>query len=138
MDDAQGRWGAVRQHHSPRMADKTRTALAVALGRQLAPEGHWPQAPEAFDTGLVPGALARGMERMGQRWGRELACSRPMQWPGQWQRIATGATLGRRAHPASFRAGQGRCRPGETQQVWVLPTVIRLKRFGRNRVVLGP
>jgi hypothetical protein len=136
MDEAQGRLLELLHHLLHRMAYKKRTELAVDIVRQLEHEGHFPQAQYAFDNGLLTVELARCIESMGKHWVSELECSRHIQWQGQWQRIDTVAALLRRNHPESFRAVQVRCRNGETKQFWVFTKVIRLKRYGRKRVVM--
>jgi hypothetical protein len=42
----------------------------------------------------------------------------------------------RQAHPESFRPLQGRCRNGEPKSVWAFSKVVRLKRYGRKRLVI--
>ncbi len=41
----------------------------------------------------------------------------------------------RQVHPASFRAVRVHCRHGETKSFWVFTKVVRLKRYGRKRLV---
>jgi hypothetical protein len=136
MDAAQGRVLELLHYLIQRMADKKRTELAVDIVRQLEHEGHFPQAQYAFDNGLLTVELARCIESVGKHWGSELEGSRHMQWQGQWQRIETVAALWRRDHPESFRAIQVRCRKGATKQWWVFTKALRLKRYGRKRVVI--
>jgi hypothetical protein len=66
----------------------------------------------------------------------EVECSRHIQWQGQWQRVDTVAATLRREHPASFRAVRVRCRNGETKSYWVFTKSVRLKRYGRKRLVI--
>jgi hypothetical protein len=66
----------------------------------------------------------------------EVECSRHLQWQGQWQRVDTVAATLRREHPASFRAVRVRCRNGETKSYWVFTKSVRLKRYGRKRLVI--
>ena len=42
----------------------------------------------------------------------------------------------RQAHPDSFRAVRVRCRNGQTKAFWVFTKVVRLKRYGRKRLVI--
>jgi hypothetical protein len=125
-------------HWLHRVAYKKRTDLALAMGRQLEQEGHFPQAHYAFDNGLLPLELTRLLERQGKHWGSEVECSRHSQWQGQWQRVATVAAGRRQAHRESFRAIQGRCRNGATKSYWVFTKSVRLKRYGRKRLVIVP
>jgi len=76
----------------------------------------------------------RGIESAGKHWVSELECSRHIQWQG----LDTGATGWRERQPESFRVLQVRCRNGETKRFWVFTKVVRLKRYGRKRIVLVP
>jgi hypothetical protein len=136
MEEARGRLLELLHHLRHRVSYKKRTALAVDIVRQLEHEGHFPQAQYAFDHGLFTLELPRSMESVGKHWVSALACSRHMQWQGQWQRIDTVASLLRESHPESFRRLQVRCRHGETKLFWVLTKTVRLKRYGRKRVVI--
>lgn len=115
---------------------KKRTELALDIVQQLEQEGHFPSAHYAFDHGVLSLELSRGIEHAGKHWVSELECSRHIQWQGQWQRVDTVAQALRQAHPASFRAVRGHCRNGETKPFWVFTKVIRLKRYGRKRLVI--
>jgi len=42
----------------------------------------------------------------------------------------------RQEHPESFRPLEVRCRHGETKRFWAFPKVVRLKRYGRKRLVI--
>ena len=48
----------------------------------------------------------------------------------------TGAQELRQTHPASFRAVRVHCRNGKTKAFWVFTKVVRLKRYGRKRLVI--
>lgn len=39
-------------------------------------------------------------------------------------------------HPERFRALQIQCRTGETKQIWAFTKVVRLRKFGRKRLVM--
>jgi hypothetical protein len=80
--------------------------------------------------------LTRLIERQGKHWVSEVECSRHIQWQGQWQRVDTVAATLRREYPASFRAVRVRCRNGETKAYWVFTKSVRLKRYGRKRLVI--
>ena len=76
------------------------------------------------------------IEHAGKHWVSELEGSRHIQWQGQWQRGDAVAQELRQAHPESFRAVRVRCRHGETKPFWVFTKVVRLKRYGRKRLVV--
>jgi hypothetical protein len=80
--------------------------------------------------------LTRWIEGAGKHWVSELESSRHIPWAGQWQRVDEVATALRCAHPESFRAIQVRGRNGETKQYWAFTKVVRLKRYGRKRLVI--
>lgn len=136
MEAARGRVLELLHHLVHRLSYRKRTALALDIVQQLEQEGHFPQAHYAFDNGVLPLALSRGLEHAGKHWVSELEGSRHIQWPGQWQRIDAVAHALRQAHPASFRAMRVRGRHGETKPFWVFTKVVRLKRYGRKRLVL--
>jgi len=136
MSQAQGRLLELLHHLTHRRAYQKRTELALAVARQLEEEGHFPQAHYAFDNGLLTLDLTRFLERVGKHWVSAVECSRHIQWGGQWQRVDTVAAVLRREHPESFRPVTVRCRNGERKQFWVFTKVVRLKRYGRQRLVM--
>src|SRR5262249_36268653 len=103
---------------------------------QLEQEGHFSSAHSTFDHGVLSLELRRGIERAGQHWGSELECSRHLPWQGQWPRVDTVAHTLRQAHPESFPAVRVPCRNGQTKLFWVFTKVVRLKRYGRKRLVI--
>jgi len=136
MEHAQGRLLELLHHLAHRHTYKKRTEIALAIAQQLEEEGHFPQAHYAFDNGVLTLELTRLIERQGKHWVSEVECSRHIQWQGQWQRVDTVAATLRREHPASFRAVRVRCRNGETKSYWVFTKSVRLKRYGRKRLVI--
>jgi hypothetical protein len=127
---------ALVHHRVHRLGEKKRTEMALDIVQHLEQEGHFPHAHYAFDNGALSLELSRGIEHTGQHWVSELECSRHSHWQGQWRRVETVAQALRQAHPASFRAVRVRCRHGETKLFWVFTKVVRLKRYGRKRLVI--
>jgi hypothetical protein len=123
-------------HLVHRLGYKKRTELALDIVQQLEREGHVPSAHSAFDHGVLSLELSRGIEHAGKHWVSELEGSRHIHWQGQWQRVDAAAQALRQAHPESFRAVRVHCRNGETKSFWVFTKVIRLKRYGRKRLVI--
>jgi hypothetical protein len=123
-------------HLAHRHAYKKRTEIALAIAQHLEEEGHFPQANYAFDNGLFNLDLTRFLERAGKHWVSEVECARHIQWYGQWQRVDTVAATLRQEHPESFRPVTVRGRNGESKQYWVFTKVVRLKRYGRKRLVI--
>jgi hypothetical protein len=136
MEAARTRLLELLHHRTHRLAYKRRTEIAVEIVQQLEQEGHFPQANYAFDTGLLTVELARCIEGMGKHWVSEVECSRHIQWQGHWRRVDEVAAGLRSAHPESFRAVRIRGRHGETKQIWAFTKVVRLKRYGRQRLVI--
>jgi hypothetical protein len=136
MEEARGRVLELFHHLLHRVAYKKRTGIALEIVQQLEQEGHFPQAHYAFDNGLLTLELTRFIERQGKHWVSEVECSRHIQWQGQWQRVDAVAAALRQEHPESFRALQVRCRNGETKSYWVFTKSVRLKRYGRKRLVM--
>ena len=136
MEEARGRVLELVHHRVHCLGYKKRTELALDIVQQLEQEGHFPQAHYAFDHGVLSLELSRGIERAGKHWVSALECSRHIHWQGQWRRIDTVAQALRQVHPASFRAVRVRCRNGETKSFWVFTKVVRLKRYGRKRLVI--
>ena len=121
-------------HH--RQAYQKCTEMAVSIVKELEQEGHFPHAPYAFDNGLLTLALAREIEARGKHWVSEVEGSRHIQWLGQWRRVDEVARELRQSHRERFRPLQVRCRHGETKSFWVFTKVVRLKRYGRKRLVI--
>jgi hypothetical protein len=136
MDAARTRVLELLHHRLHRLAYKKRTEIALEIVQQLEQEGYFPQAHYAFDNGLLTLELTRAIEGVGKHWVRELESSRHIQWVGQWRRVDAVAAELRQAHPESFRAVRVRCRNGETKQWWTFTKVVRLKRYGRKRLVI--
>ena len=136
MEEARGRMLDLLHHRLHRLGYKKRTEIARDIVEQLEQEGHFPHAHYAFDNGVLSLELSRCIERTGKHWVSELEGSRHIQWQGQWHRVDTVAQALRQAHPESFRAVRVRCRNGETKTFWVFTKVVRLKRYGRKRLVM--
>ncbi|QBQ56481.1 hypothetical protein E3U44_18185 [Nitrosococcus wardiae] len=104
--------------------------------RQLEAEGHFPQAPYAFDNGVLSLPLIQLIEQQGKHWVSELESSRLIQWQGQWRRVDEIAAELRQQHPESFRRVNVKRRSGEEKAFWAFTKTVRLKRYGRKRLVI--
>jgi hypothetical protein len=136
MEEARGRVLELLHHLMHRLGYQKRTEVALDIVKQLEAEGHFPQAHYAFDNGVLSLALTRCIEDAGKHWVSELECSRHLQWQGQWTRVDVVASELRQEHPESFRPVRVRCRNGETKALWAFTKVVRLKRYGRKRLVI--
>jgi hypothetical protein len=115
---------------------KKRTEIALELVQQIEQEGHFPEANYAFDNGVLSLDLTGFIETCGKHWVTELECSRNIQWRGDWIRVdALAAELGEN-HPESFHHHRVSCRNGEVKDYWAFTKVVRLKRYGRKRLVI--
>lgn len=115
---------------------KKRTEIALEIVRQIESEGNFPAANYAFDNGVLTLDLTRLIEQSGKHWVSELESSRNINWQGEWKRVdQVGATL-RQEHRESFRPYEVRCRNGEAKKFWAFTKVVRLKRYGRKRLVI--
>jgi hypothetical protein len=108
----------------------------VEIVRQLEAEGQFPQAHYAFDNGVLTLELTRLIESRGKHWVSEVEVSRHIQWQGHWRRVdEVGAEL-RHHHPESFRPVKVSCRNGEEKVFFAFTKGVRLKRYGRKRLVI--
>jgi hypothetical protein len=80
--------------------------------------------------------LTRLIESHGKHWVSELEVSRHIQWQGHWRRVDEVAAELRQWHPESFRLMKVIGRHGEEQCFWVFTQGVRLKRYGRKRLVI--
>jgi hypothetical protein len=137
LETARGRLLERLHYRMHRLEYKKRTESAREIVTQLEREGHFPQAHYAVDNGVVNLELTRCIEHAGKHWVSELESSRHLQWQGQWRRVDAVAEALRHAHPESFRLMRVRCRNGETKAFWAFTKVVRLKRYGRKRLVIA-
>ncbi len=119
-----------------RLAYRKRTEMAVEIVRQIESEGQFPKADYAFDNGVLTLDLTRLIESHGKHWVSEIECSRNINWAGQWRRVDEVAQELRGQHPESFRPVKAKGRNGEEKQYWAFTKVVRLKRYGRKRLVI--
>ena len=61
--------------------------------------------------------------------------SRNILWNGQWQRVDEVEKELRKDHPESFGHKLVRCRNAEKKEIWAFTKVVRLKKYGRKRLV---
>jgi hypothetical protein len=136
MEHVRTRLLELLYHLQHRRGYQKRTEMVVEIVAQLEQEGHFPTAHYAFDNGVLTVELARVIEHKGKHWVSELECSRNILWRGQWHRIDAVAAALRHTAPQSFRPLQVHCRNGETKTFWAFTKTIRLRRYGRKRIVI--
>jgi hypothetical protein len=80
--------------------------------------------------------LTRVLEGVGKHGVRALESARHIQWFGQWRRVDELAATLRQDQAERLRPIRVRCRNGDTKDFWVCTKVVRLKRYGRHRLVI--
>ena len=118
------------------LAYRKRTEIVRDVVEQLETEGLFPNADYAFDNGVLTLELTQLMECKGKHWVSEIESSRFILWDNQWQRVDAVAAVLRQSHPESFRLLSVKKRNGETQNIWAFTKVVRLRRYGRKRLVI--
>lgn len=136
MEEARKRILELMHHRQHQLEYRKRTAIAWEIVQQLEEEGQFPQANYAVDNGVLHLELTRYIESRGKHWVSELECSRHIQWYGQWRRVDVVAAELKQEHPESFRPITVQCRNGEKKPYWAFTKTIRLKRYGRKRLVI--
>ncbi|WP_166805121.1 hypothetical protein [Nitrosococcus wardiae] len=136
LEQARERFIDLLHYQKNRLSYRKRTEIAVEMVRQLEAEGHFPQAPYAFDNGVLSLPLIQLIEQQGKHWVSELESSRLIQWQGQWRRVDEIAAELRQQHPESFRRVNVKRRSGEEKAFWAFTKTVRLKRYGRKRLVI--
>ena len=119
-----------------RLAYRKRTEIAVEIVRQIETEGKFPHADYAFDQGVLSRPLTELIEEKGKHWVTEVERSRNIMWDGQWQRVDQVAEELKTKHRESFRHKSVRCRNQEQREIWAFTKVVRLKKYGRKRLVI--
>ena len=136
LESARQRVVELLHYHKNRVAYRKRNDIAVEIVRQLEAEDQFPQAHYAFDNGVLCLPLTRLIEAHGKHWVSELESSRLLQWQGQGRRVDEEAATLRTQHPSSFRRLQVTGRNGDEKTFWVFTKAVRLKRYGRKRLVI--
>jgi hypothetical protein len=136
MEHVQERLLELLHYHKNRLAYRKRTEIAVEIVSRLELEGQFPDADYAFDQGILSRPLTEVIEKSGKYWVTEIERSRNIMWNGQWQRVAQIAEELQNNHPESFRHKLVRCRNGEQREIWAFTKVVRLKKYGRKRLVI--
>jgi hypothetical protein len=136
MSELQERLLELLYHQKHKLEYKKRTEIALEMFQRIEEEGLFPGANYAFDNGVLTLDLTRYIESRGKHWVSEIECSRHINWSGEWKRVDTVAEMLRRDHRESFRHIKVNCRNGETREHWVFTKQVRLKRYGRKRLVI--
>ena len=136
MEAARQRLLELLHHQKHQVEYVKRTEIAVDIVKQIESENQFPDAHYAFDNGVLTLELARLIESCGKHWVSEIECSRNIQWRGEWKRATEIDQLLRDNSPDTFRPITVSGRNGEVKSYWVFTKVVRLKRYGRKRLVI--
>jgi hypothetical protein len=128
MEEAHKRVLELLHHRQHQLEYRKRTEIAWEIVQQLEEEGHFPQAHDAFDNGVLHLEFTKYIESREKHWVSEVECSRHIQWYGQWRRVDVVAAELKQDHPESFRPVTVQCRHGERKPFWAFTKTIRLKR----------
>ena len=136
MEQVRERLVELLHYQKNRLAYRKRTEIAVEIVHQLESSGQFQDADYAFDQGILSRPLTEIIEAQGKHWVTEVERSRNIMWNGQWQRVDRVAQELKTHHPESFRHKLVRCRNGEQREIWAFTKVVRLKKYGRKRLVI--
>lgn len=136
MEQVRERLLELLHYQKNRLAYRKRTEIAVDIVGQLEREGKFPHADYAFDQGVLSRPLTKIIEESRKHWVTEIERSRNIMSNAQWQRVERVAEELKIEHPESFRHKLVRCRNGEQREIWAFTKVVRLKKYGRKRLVI--
>jgi hypothetical protein len=136
MEQVQERLLELMHYQKNRLAYRKRTEIAVDMVREIELEGNFPEAHYAFDNGVLSRPLTELIEQCNKHWVSEIECSRHINWGGKWQRVDGVAHQLRTSHPESFRTVRVKCRNGKEKKFWAFTKTVRLKKYGRKRLVI--
>ncbi len=136
MEKVLQRLTELLHYQKNRLAYRKRTEIAVDIVRQIEEEKNFPDANYAFDSGVLTVQLTQLIESKDKHWVSEIECNRNILWQGKWRRVDQVAYELRNSHPESFRPVTVKCRDGEKKQFWAFTKTIRLKKYGRKRLVI--
>ena len=123
-------------YHLHQQSYQKRTEMVVDIVRIIEAEGQYPQADYAFDQGVLMRPLTELIESKGKHWGSEIERTRLIMWDHTWQQVQYIEQQLKETHPESFRYKKVRCRNREYRDIWAFTKVVRLKKYGRKRLVI--
>jgi hypothetical protein len=124
-------------HYNKHCRDyKKCTEIAVEIVVRIEEEGLFPLAHYAFDNGVLCLELTKCIEKAGKHWVSKAEKSRNVMWNGKWTRVDAVDEELCRNNSESFREIEVLERNGEKKKYWVFTKTLRLKRYGRKRLVI--
>ena len=136
MEGVRNRLMELLHYDLNRRKYKIRTELYMEIASRIEKEGAFPYANYAFDNGILSFPLAQIIEQNNKQWVSELEISRNIMWLDQWERVDKIAERLRAEHPESFRIVKVVCRNGKIKMYFAFTKVVRLKKYGRKRIVI--
>lgn len=136
MEGVRNRILELLHHLKHRLEYRKRTEMALEMVREIEAEGHFPNADYAFDSGVLTLELTSFIENCGKHWVSEIESNRLIQWQGKWRHVSEIGEELKANHPESFRPLKVRLRNGDEKQYFAFTKVVRLKRYGRKRLVI--
>ena len=112
------------------------TEIAVEIVLRIEEEGLFPLTHYAFDNGILCLELANCIEKAGKHWVSKAEKSRNVMWKGKWTRVDAVDKELCQNNPESFRETEVMERNGKKKKYWAFTKTLRLKRYGRKRLVI--
>ena len=137
MEQVRERLIELLHYQKNRLAYRKRTEIAVDLVKQIEAENNFPEANYAFDNGVLTRALTEVIEQSGKHWVSEIEKNRNINWHGTWIRVDVVGEELKNTSPYSFRPCQVKGRNGEIKSFWAFTKVVRLKKYGKKRLVIA-
>jgi hypothetical protein len=137
IEKAQARILELLHYRNNQLGYKKRTEITLEIVKRIEEEGCFPTANYAFDNGVIALDLTRFIESCGKHWVSEVEKNRKVMWRGKWYRADELCDLLKRCHPEGFRKSRVRCRNGEIKDYWTFTQVVRLRKYGRKRLVIS-
>ena len=137
MEQVRERLIELLYYQKNRLAYRKRTEIAVDIVKQIETEGQFPKANYAFDNGVLNLALTEVIEQSGKHWVSEIEKNRNINWKGDWKRVDVIGEELKNTSPSSFRHCQVKGRNGEIKSFWAFTKVVRLKKYGKKRLVIA-
>jgi hypothetical protein len=137
MEQVRERLSELFYYQKNRLAYRKRTEIAVDIVKEIEKEGQFAEANYAFDNGVLTLALTEVIEKSGKHWVSEIEKSRNINWKGSWTRVDVIAEELKNTSPSSFHHCQVKGRNGEIKSFWAFTKVVRLKKYGKKRLVIA-
>ena len=137
MEQVRERLIELFHYQKNRLAYRKRTEIAVDIVKQIESENNFPEANYAFDNGVLTLALTEAIEESGKHWVSEIEKNRNINWQGSWTRVDAIAEKLKLTSPSSFHHYRVKSRNGEIKSFWAFTKVVRLKKYGKKRLVIA-